>query len=239
MNPSSSPGHPPSSASAWNTASGTRPRPRRALRLSATARARPTRLAASSQHQAQTGKESGDANDAANPGKGKSSAGTRRRVPGSPLSALLLPSLLLCMALGGCAGEPGRGRDLPPEWRGRDLAEPGWESVTLRGGWGSALEYVWSSGTDVRWDWLVNGSSVLHFKVVRIEDGQARTLLSQFSDESASGFTVPQAGQYQILWRNEGSLDISFWHRLPEGGLPRSYSPAEGPDCTALLRAPC
>lgn len=133
--------------------------------------------------------------------------------------------------MAGC-GEAG-GRELPPEWRGRDLTEPGWTEWQLRPGWGLGVEYVWSSGTEVQWDWLVNGSAVLHFKVVRVQDGQTQTLVQRFGNESAASLTVPQAGVYQFLWRNEiGMLDVPFWYHIPEGGLPRSYPPSEGPDCT-------
>ncbi|MHB1260720.1 MAG: hypothetical protein ACYC2H_03290 [Thermoplasmatota archaeon] len=141
------------------------------------------------------------------------------------LAGLLFAGLVLA----GCSGSDGR--ELPAEWRGRDLTEPGWASTTIQPGWGLAVEYVWSSGTAVEWDWFVNGSAVLHFKVVRMQDGQARTLLSLFGNESAAGLTVPQAGAHQLLWRNEGSREVPFSYKVPEGGLLRSYSPTEGPDC--------
>ncbi len=152
---------------------------------------------------------------------------------GPCLHPLLAGLVLAGLALAGCSGG-GDGRDLPPEWRGRDLAEPGWVTTAVQPGWGLAVEYAWSSGTVVAWDWFVNTSAVpavLHFKVVRVEDGQARTMLSQFGNESVSGLTVPQAGAHQILWRNEGPRDVPFSYKVPEGGLLRSYSPAEGPDC--------
>lgn len=153
------------------------------------------------------------------------------------LLPLLAGLLLAGLALAGCSGE---GRQLPPEWRGRDLSEPGWASATVQPGWGIAMEYVWSSGTAVEWDWFVNTSAVpavLHFKVVRIENGQARALLSQFGNESAAGLTVPQAGAHQILWRNEGGRDVPFSYKVPEGGLLRSYSPTEGLDCARRAAA--
>lgn len=149
---------------------------------------------------------------------------------------LLCVALLAGVMLAGCGGGDGGGRELPPEWRGRDVAEPGWAEGALKPGWGLGLEYVWSAGTEVEWDWFVNGSGILHYQVVRIEDGRAQTLLSRFGNESVDGLTVPRAGAHQILWRNEGFLDLRYWYKVPEGhGAPRSYPPSEGPDCTVLL----
>ncbi|HUR24498.1 MAG TPA: hypothetical protein VM327_00595 [Candidatus Thermoplasmatota archaeon] len=144
--------------------------------------------------------------------------------------------LLASVALAGCGGA-GRGeRALPPEWRGRDLTEPGWANGTLKAGWGIGLEYVWSAGTEVQWDWFVNGSGTLHYQVARMQDGRAQTLLSRFGNDSVDGLTIPAAGAHQVLWRNEGFLDVRFWYRVPEGhGAPRLYSPTQGPDCTFLL----
>jgi hypothetical protein len=141
--------------------------------------------------------------------------------------------LLAALALAGCGEDAGR--DLPPEWRGRDLSEPGWASAMLQPGWGLGLEYAWSSGHDVQWDWLVNGSTVLHYRVVRVENGKSQTIQSMFGNESVGGFTVIQSGQHQLLWRNEGFLAVPFWYKVPEGGIVRSYSPTQGPDCTFRL----
>jgi hypothetical protein len=152
--------------------------------------------------------------------------------PASLLGLLLAAGV----ALAGCGD--GGGRELPPEWRGRDLDEPGWTEGTLKPGWGLGLEYVWSAGAPVEWDWLVNGSGVLHYQVVRIEDGEARPLVSMFANESADGLTVPRGGAHQVLWRNEAFAETRFWYRVPEGhGAPRPYSPSEGPDCVVLLAA--
>jgi hypothetical protein len=179
-------------------------------------------------------------------GKGKSSAGGRRAVQGTAAAASawraapLLAQALLSVALAGCGAGDGD-RSLPPEWRGRDLEEPGWANGTLKPGWGLGLEYVWSAGTPVKWDWFADvgdGRGILHFQVVRIEGGEAQPLVSSFANESADGLTVPRAGAHQILWRNESPLDVRFWYKVPEGhGAPRAYSPAEGPDCILLLAA--
>jgi hypothetical protein len=169
--------------------------------------------------------------------KGQSRAGGRAGVQTLRAAPLLCGLLLVALALAGCGGNGGR--QLPPEWRGRDVAEPGWASARLQPGWGLGLEYAWSSGKEVQWDWVVNGSAPLHYRVVRVENGRAQTIQSMFANESAAGFTVIQSGQHQLLWRNEGFLDSFFWYKVPEGGLVRSYSPTEGPDCTFLLGAPC
>lgn len=157
------------------------------------------------------------------------------RGPSAWRAASLLCLLMLSgVALAGC-GDPGR--ELPPEWRGRDLTEPGWADATLKPGWGLGLEYVWPVGTEVEWDWfVVNGTSRLHYQVVRVENGQAQPLWSRIANESASRLTVPRPGAHQILWRNEGFLDVRFWYKVPEGhGAPRLYSPTEGPDCAAFF----
>ena len=144
--------------------------------------------------------------------------------------------LLSGVALAGCGGSGGH--ELPPEWRGRDLAEPGWANGTLKVGWALGLEYVWPAGREVEWDWFVNGSGFLHFKVVRVENGQAETLRGTSTNESADGLTVVRSGAHQMLWRNEGFTDVRFWYQVPEGhGTPRLYSPTQGPDCTVLLAA--
>jgi hypothetical protein len=176
-------------------------------------------------------------------GKGNSSAGGRRHVARRSSATawrawLALGLLLLAgVALAGCGD--GGGRPLPADWRGRDLTEPGWANGTLKPGWGLGLEYVWPAGAEIEWDWFVNGSGVLHYQVVRVEQGQAQPLLSRFGNESTAGLTVPRAGAHQILWRNEGYLDVRFWYKVPEGhGTPRLYSPTQGPDCTVVLARP-
>jgi hypothetical protein len=170
-------------------------------------------------------------------GKGKSGAGRRRGVARGPAASrkacALAAWLLPCLALAGCGDA---GRELPPEWRGRDLEEPGWANGTLQPGWALGLEYVWPAGAEVRWDWFVEGPGVLHFQVLRVEGGEAQPIRGTFDDESASTLTVIRSGAHQILWRNEGSLDVRFWHQVPEGhGGPRLHSPTEGPDCTFRL----
>jgi hypothetical protein len=153
----------------------------------------------------------------------------RRPFTGAVLAACVVSAL----ASAGCSDS--EGRDLPPEWRGRDLTEPGWAEGAVPRGWALGLEYVWSSGKEVRWDWFVNGSGILHFQVVRMQDGEAQPLVSRFGNESAAGLTVPQPGAHQILWRNEGPVEMRFWYHVPDGhGAPRLYSPTEGPDCAFL-----
>jgi hypothetical protein len=162
--------------------------------------------------------------------------GGHRGPRGTGPLAVLATLLVAGLALAGCSDDGGR--ELPPEWRGRDLAEPGWANGTIRPGWALGVEYVWSSGTAVEWDWLLDGPGVLHFKVVRMQDGKAQPMVSHFANESAAGLTVPQAGAYHILWRNEGFPEQTLWYKVPEGHSgPRLYTASDGPDCTVLLAA--
>lgn len=142
-------------------------------------------------------------------------------------------ALLCLVALGailaaGCGEAPSQ---LPPEWKGRDLDAPGWLDGELRPGWTLGLEYAWSSGKEVPWDWLTNGTARLHFQVMRMEDGRAQPVVGQVRDESSGQITAPTAGAYHILFGNEGLTTVDFWYQVPEGGLTRLYPPGESPDC--------
>lgn len=151
----------------------------------------------------------------------------------------LVLALLLGSAVAAGCGEPGR--ELPAEWKGRDVEAAGWQDGDLRAGWTLGIEYVWSSGTVVRWDWLTNGTAPLHFQVVRMEEGRAQPLVGQIRDESAGQVTTPVAGAHHILLGNEGFTPVQFWYNLPEGGITRVYPPGESPDCppARLLAAVC
>lgn len=147
--------------------------------------------------------------------------------------ALLLGSVLVA-GCGEDADEP-----LPPEWKGRDLREPGWSNVTLPKGWTMGLEYVWSSGYPVQWDWLTEGDAYVYFQVLRVEEGQSRTLVAQHRDNSTGRITIPVGGAHQVLFRNEGFAQARLWHDMPEGGIQRIYKPGEEPGCFLLAAAPC
>lgn len=138
--------------------------------------------------------------------------------------ALVVASVLTA----GCS----QARTLPPAWKGRDLTQPGWNNGTLRVGYSFVLEYVWSSGKTVQWDWLTNGTTILYFQVVRMENGQQVPLVGQHRDQSSGRLTVPQGGQYDIIFRNEDNSDAAFWYKVPEGSSPRLYAPGEGPGCS-------
>ena len=146
--------------------------------------------------------------------------------------ALLLGSVVAA----GCA-DPGE--SLPPEWKGRDLREPGWANATVVRGWTMGLEYVWSSGQAVEWDWLTNGTTVVYFQVMRMDGDRPQTLVAQHRNNSTGSITVPQAGAHQVFFRNEGFWDAQVWYKLPEGAALRFYPPGQQPDCFYLALAPC
>lgn len=148
------------------------------------------------------------------------------------LARLAIVALLLASVL--AAGCSQGSRSLPPAWKGRDLTQPGWANGTLRVGWTFTLEYVWSSGTTVQWDWLTNGTTILYFQVVRMENGQQVPLVGQHRDQSSGRLTVPQGGQYDMIFRNEDVADAAFWYKVPEGYSPKLYPPGEGPGCSLV-----
>jgi hypothetical protein len=155
--------------------------------------------------------------------------------PARPLRRLAVLALLLGSVLAaGCSG----GESLPPEWKGRDLREPGWRNETVRAGWTLGFEYVWSSGRQVEWDWITEGRLMVYFQVQRMEGGQAQSLVAGHGDQGAQAITVPASGQYYILFRNEGAVDIPVWYNLPEGAIRRLFPPGEAPDCFFLAAAP-
>jgi hypothetical protein len=145
---------------------------------------------------------------------------------------LLVLALLLGSVL--AAGCGGPGQDLPPEWRGHDLRQPGWQNGTLAAGWTMGLEYVWSSGQRVSWDWFTGDRAILYFQVVHMQNGQPQPMVGQHRDNSTGSITVPQGGAYQVIFRNEGSANAALWFKVPEGYSQRLYPPGAGPSCFFL-----
>lgn len=150
----------------------------------------------------------------------------------------VLATLLLGVLLAGCSGSV---RTLPPEWQGRDLTQPGWDNVTLPAGYTLVKEYVWSSGTVVSWDWFTRPATPLYFQIVRMQNGQGDPLTGVHRDQDTGQLMAPQAGVYDLVWRNEVGSDTVLTLNVPEGAKTTVYPPGQGPDCGGflLLRTPC
>lgn len=149
--------------------------------------------------------------------------------------------LLLGPLLAGCSGGDDGGRvPLPPEWRGRDLREPGWANETLQPGWTLAFEYQWSAGKRVAWDWVVVApvfetqpvrTAFAHFQLVRMDAGGARPLAAQDADQGDGERTIVQAGTHQLDWMNEWTQPVTVAVKVPEGAMRIQYPPGQGPGC--------
>jgi hypothetical protein len=150
--------------------------------------------------------------------------------------ALLAAALLMA----GCS-DPAPREPLPDEWRGRDLRQPGWVNETLQPGWTLALEYQWSAGKRVDWDWVVTApvqardpvfTAFIHFQLVRFEaDGSPRAIVANDAQEGAGERTVTQGGRHQVDWMNEFNRTITLAYQLPAGGTRILYPPGQGPGC--------
>ena len=132
----------------------------------------------------------------------------------------LAPLLLLSsLTLAGCTASDGGGSvPLPDEWRGRDLRKEGWTNVTIKPGWTYALEYQWSSGQRVSWDWFVFEPVFIHFQVVRQDAGQLRVLQAgdgQEQPDPPGRLTVPQSGLHQLDLLNEYWEPVTVAVRFP------------------------
>lgn len=160
----------------------------------------------------------------------------------APLAALLLLGPLLA----GCSdgGDGGR-TPLPPEWRGRDLREPGWSNQTLEGGWTVAFEYHWPAGKRVAWDWVVVApvfetqpvrTVYAHFQLVRMEGSTARPIVAEDGDQGAGERTIVQTGTHQLDWMNEWTEPVTIAVKVPEGAQRILYPPGEGPGCLVTGR---
>lgn len=159
--------------------------------------------------------------------------------------AALAAFLLLAPLLSGCSGGDDGGRaPLPPEWRGRDLREPGWANETLPSGWTVALEYDWSAGKRVTWDFVVLApvfnrdpvrTAFVHFQLLRMDGGTPRPLVAQDADQGEGERTIVQSGVHQVDWMNEysGPEPVVLAYKVPDGARVIRYPPGEGPGCLA------
>jgi hypothetical protein len=146
-----------------------------------------------------------------------------------PLSRLL--ALTIALALAGCA-DPGQ--PLPPEWKGRDLREPGWTNTTLQPEWTLVLEYPLSSGSKIDWDWFAHNERMLYFQVVYMQGQQPYKMVARHLNEDRSEFSAPQGGVYQVIWMNDAVFDATFTWKAQEGYSQRLYPPNEGPGCLLM-----
>ena len=138
----------------------------------------------------------------------------------------LLAIACLAALLPGCAGP---GQDLPAEWRGRNLDEPGWESVTIPANWSYGVEYYLPAGRTLAWDWVAFTNGSLYFQLAL--NGQSAPLRSGHGNEGKGTYTTRLTGVYVLSWGLDGLPDTRLFHKLPEGGLPQQWPPGEGPDC--------
>ncbi len=148
---------------------------------------------------------------------------------------LAVALLLLVPLLAGCSGGGDEGHEpLPAEWRGRDLRKPGWVNETVQPGWTLAMQYDWSGGTRVAWDWFVYEPIFAHFQLVRMQGSDpstAQPVAASDAQEGEGERTVVQSGTHQIDWMNEFSQPITIAHKVPSGGTRIQYRPGQGPGC--------
>lgn len=144
--------------------------------------------------------------------------------------------LIMASALAGCSGESGP--QLPAEWRGRDLRQPGWTNTTLQPEWTLVLEYPMSSGAELEWDFFTLDGKYVYFQLLKQEGGRTPTKLAgRHSVEEKDSILAPSSGVYQIVWMNDAPFEQSFTWRTSEGYSQRMYPPNEGPGCMFGLRS--
>lgn len=146
-------------------------------------------------------------------------------------------AILITAILAGCteASEP-----LPPEWKGRDLRQPGWTNSTLPPEWSLVLEYPLSGGTKLDWNWFSHNEKILYFQVLQSQgQQQAKKMVARHFAEDDSSVTTPQGGVYQIVWMNDSIFDVTLTWKAREGALQKMYPPNEGPGCVLLAASAC
>lgn len=143
---------------------------------------------------------------------------------------LLAALAVACFVLAGCSSA----KPLPPEWKGRDLDEPGWNNLTIRANWTYSMEYYLPTGRTLTWDWVAMTDGYLYFQLAR--NGQTAPLRSGHGNEGKGSFTTTSTGVYILSWGLDGLPDTVLWHNLPEGGAPQHWPPGEGPACPPFGR---
>lgn len=146
-------------------------------------------------------------------------------------------ALVVACLLAGCNAPSGGSEPLPEAWRGRDLREPGWFNETVPAGWTLVLEYEWSSGTRIHWDWVSLEQKFIHFQVVRMQDGKAARPALHWMDalDDQGQATVVQGGTHQYGWVNEYWQPIPLAIKVPPGYTERLHPPGQGPGCVQTL----
>lgn len=139
-------------------------------------------------------------------------------------------SLALVLLMAGCSTPPAQ-EPLPEEWRGRDLRQPGWVNETLQPGWTLALEYDWSSGTRVAWDWIVFEPIFVHFQILRDDPDGVEALVAHDAQEGKGERTIVPGGRHEIDWMNEFPRPVTIAHHVPAGYAKVLYPPGQGPGC--------
>lgn len=149
-------------------------------------------------------------------------------------------ALLAATALAGCGGPGGGQEPLPPEWRGRDLREPGWVNETLQPGYTVAYEYEWSAGKRVDWDWVVVApiqqrdpvfTAYVHFQLVRMDGETPKPLAAYDAQEGQGERTIVQSGTHQMDVLNEWTQPVTVAVKFPAGAERIVYPPGQGPSC--------
>lgn len=142
--------------------------------------------------------------------------------------------VLLSAVLAGCSDGP---EPLPPEWKGRDLRQPGWTNTTLEPEWTLVLEYPLPSGAELDWNWFTADERPLYFQLVRMENNQPVKMFGRHSAEEDASITTPKPGAYQLIWMTDAFFPQSFTWTAREGFSQTLYPPNEGPGCQVETRS--
>jgi hypothetical protein len=133
------------------------------------------------------------------------------------------------------AGCTSSGPALPPEWKGRDLNEPGWQNTTIRPGWSFSLEYNWPAQREVAWDWVVPNGTNLTFTLSRMSGSFAFPIHSSYGSDGQGTYTTRVDGVYFLVWDGDRQPETKLHFKAPEGARRAEWPPGTGPGCPGGL----